>query len=114
MRKINSIWFGSKILWIAVLLLILGLALYGVSFLVKWSVLPLLATLAWAAVLTDKLMEFSASVQIVAFVGLKRNAQRKLARLFRDKLATAESSSPCFVIHYANDLEKAKEWLAGQ
>lgn len=205
MKKINSIWFGPKILWTAFLLLLFALVLYGVSLLMDWELFSRLAKIALAlssitgfallvilviehaqdkkvmisvdelpgtrkqsfpmffggaeiwfshldgmygftdeviqkflkdvpriakpsapslvaiildetivtepliAILTDKLIEIAASVQKVAFVGLKPSSRNKVKRMFRTKMPSA-----AFAIHYANDLEAAKKWLVGQ
>lgn len=210
MKKINSIWFGPKILLVAIGFLLLALVLYVVSLLVDEAILPLLVTFSlgasaatglllfvilaiehaqdkklnipvealpgthkqsfpmyfagteiWfshldgmhaftdeviqkflkdipriakpsapslvaiildetvvtaplMAVLTDKLMAISPYVQKVVFVGLNPAVKRKMERRFRDKMTSAESPTSSFAIHYSNDLEVAKEWLAGR
>lgn len=48
MKKINSIWFGPKILWTAFLLLLLAFILYGVFYLTDWEPFCLMAKITLA------------------------------------------------------------------
>jgi hypothetical protein len=210
MKKINSIWFGPRILLVAIGLLLLALVLYVMSLFVDGALLPSLVTFSLGAsaatglllfvilaiehaqdkklnipvealpgthkqsfpmffagteiwfshldgmhafteeviqkflrdipriakpsapalvaiildetvvtaplmtVLTDKLIEISSHVQKVALVGLKPAVKRRMERMFRDKMTSAEPTFSVFAIHYTNDLEAAKEWLAGR
>ena len=89
MKKINSNWFGPKILWAAFLLLLLAFILYGVFYLTDWEPFCLMAKITLA---------FSAFIGFALLVILMiEHAQDKRVMISVDELpGTRKQSFPMF------------------